>query len=127
MYRAQLVIEALTKEPIIKREVTEEWLVSTEVVKLSTFPARDAKIEGQTQDLISHLGLLYPNLPPSNYKITYTVGYEVGSYPMIVISAVRNLTKYRLTGDLEALAAAKSEIQVLKIYHLEKERDREDA
>jgi len=125
--RAQLVIEALTQSPVIKREVEEQKLLGFEMIKLEFFPARDALVEGQKQDLISHLGLMYPTLPQSNYKITYTVGYEATAFPMIIVSAVQNLVRYRLIEDKEAKASALYEIQVLRVHHLEKVKERENG
>lgn len=88
-------LEVLVGYPIRAKTFRVEVLLGREPVMLEHFPVWGFKIEGRDAwDLDAHLGVIYPDYrAPVEEIVSYSVGYEDGEFPALIVEGVTLLSR----------------------------------
>lgn len=127
--RAPKVLELMTEVPIRRSLKHEKLFMSSQPMTLSQFPVEEVKVEGGEITCTQRTGVVYPDLPPFNYAISYYVGYKPDSAPAIIANILQHLVLYQITKDPGLLEEVAAEIEVLRlgVRALKRERERDQA
>lgn len=119
------VLELMTGSPVRKRTIQERRFLWNRPEHLRYFPARNVRADGHPITHTELTGTVEPELDPSNYLVTYEVGYDRNDFPAILSQAVAHLARhhvYQRPEDREEAAAA---IEIIRLGVRKTRRDRE--
>jgi hypothetical protein len=126
---APAALELMTATFIAKQTIEENLFLWNRPEQLRHFPVRDVSTRGLPIHHDAATGTLLPELEPSNYLVTYTVGHDRNNVPAIYAKTVLHLVRHRLlrTEEDQEEAIAAIGIIRLNVMRLRKAREREQT
>jgi hypothetical protein len=110
--------EILTLSDFRERTIREKLMIGHMNTVLKHHPVHNVYVENHRIYGDENNAIFYLDVPPSNYTVTYQVGFKRGDVPAIVYEAIANLARLKLTGDDTYRISALAELGIIRTNRL---------